>query len=121
MITKFLLTALIIIAAVMYLRHRSTQGGASVRPQPPAPPAWYWRLLPAGLLLAALLVSAGMFWVQWQDEHRIYVARVIDTRTGEVSTYSVYRDAVHGRSFETIDGRSITLADVERLEVVDTP
>lgn len=117
MITKILLTALIIIAVVLYFRRRTA---ARVPPQRAAGErtAWYWRLLPAGLLLAALAVSAVMFWMEWREEHRIFTARVIDTRSGEVTTYLVYRDAVQGRTFETVDGRTVTLADVERLELV---
>lgn len=119
MLTKILLTALVIIAVVLYLRRRTAAGTAQRGMQ--AAPAGYWRLLPAGLLLAALVVSAVMFWLEWQDEHRVFTARVIDTRTGDVTTYSVYPGAVRGRTFETVDGRSVTLADVERLELVSTP
>lgn len=116
MITKILLTALIIIAVALYFRRRTAmrvQGEAGGRADAP----WYWRLLPAGLLLVALVVSAAMFWLEWREEHRIFTARVIDTRSGEVTTYLVYRDDVQGRTFTTVDGRTVTLADVERLEL----
>lgn len=119
MITKILLTALIIIAVTVYFRHRTaTRVPATASSKGPRP--WFWRALPAALLFSALLVSAVLFWVQWQDEHRIFTARVIDTRNGQVTTYSVYRDDVHGRSFQTVDGRTVTLADVERLELVQS-
>lgn len=116
MITKILLTALIIIAVALYFRRRTAMRvPASAGAQSGSP--WYWRLLPAGLLAAALVVSAAMFWLEWREEHRIFTARVIDTRTGEITTYLVYRDDVEGRTFTTVDGRTVTLADVERLEL----
>lgn len=117
MITKFLLTALIVIAVALYFRRRTAARvqGAGQNAQPASP--WYWRVMPAGLLLAALVVSATLFWVEWRDQHRIFTARVIDTRSGEVTTYLVYRDGVQGRTLTTVDGRTVTLADVERLEL----
>lgn len=117
MITKILLTALVIIGVALYFRQRTAQRvRASTGAGPQASP-WYWRLLPAALLLAALLVSAAMFWLQWREEHRVFTARVIDTRSGTVTTYLVYKDDVQGRTFTTVDGRTVTLADVERLEL----
>lgn len=117
MITKILLTALIIIAVVMYFRRRTAMRVPAAESDGRIASPWYWRLLPAALLLAALGVSAVLFWIEWREEHRIFTARVIDTRTGAVTTYLVYRDGVQGRTLETVDGRTVTLADVERLEL----
>lgn len=117
MITKILLTALIIIAVVMYFRRRTAMRVPAAESDGRTASPWYWRLLPAALLLAALGVSAVLFWIEWREEHRIFTARVIDTRTGAVTTYLVYRDGVQGRTLKTVDGRTVTLADVERLEL----
>ena len=43
--------------------------------------------------------------------------RVINANTGEGVTYQARREDVAGRSFRTLDGRRITLADVERMEL----
>ena len=120
MITKILFTALIIIGVLLYTRRRAGQRGNRRRAQPAreAPP-WYVRMVPAALLLGLLAAAAFTLWLQWQDAHRIFTARVIDTRTGEVRTYAVYADEVRGRRFTTVDGRVITLADVERMELVE--
>ncbi len=76
-------------------------------------------MAPAGALLAVLGVSAFVFWLEWEAKHQIFTVRVIDTRSSEVRQYAVYRDGVHGRRFRTIDGRSVTFADVERMELVE--
>ncbi len=116
MVTKLLLTILLVIGALLIARQRaSARRPAPTSTTPRAP--WYWRLIPAALLLVLLSVGALVFWLQWQESHRIFTVRVIDTRSGEVRTYPVYRDDVHGRAFRTIDGIDVTLADVERMEV----
>lgn len=118
MITKILLTALIVIAVAMYFRRRTAMRVRADEAHRGAVMSWPWRILPGALLLTALLVGAGMFWLEWREAHQLYLARVIDTRTGQVTTYEIYRDQVQGRSFQTVDGRTVTLADVERLEIV---
>lgn len=122
MLTKLLLTALVVIGALLYARHKGARrGGAASARAPQTPPPWYVRMIPAALLLALLAAATLTFWLHWQDTHRLFTARVIDTRSGEVRTYAVYRNDVEGRHFTTIDGREITLADVERLELVEGP
>ncbi|MBF0446784.1 MAG: hypothetical protein HQL67_01140 [Magnetococcales bacterium] len=53
-------------------------------------------------------------WIQGQIQVRI---RVINAETGQVALYDAPKGLVHGRSFTTADGRRVTLADVERMEV----
>jgi len=119
MLTKVLFTILVIAAVMMYVRHRSAARlpDPGARGTPRSERAW--RLLPGLLLLATLGVGALVFWLEWQEEQRIFTARVIDTRSGEVRNYLVYRDGVRGRRFTTIDGRTVTLADVERMELIE--
>ena len=119
MITKILFTAMVIVAVLVYARHRTARRDPGRPAEPPAPAPWYWRLMPAGLLAAALAAGSLVFWLEWQDEHRLFTVRVIDTRSGEVRTYPVYRDDVEGRRFTTVDGRQVTLADVERMELIE--
>jgi len=119
MLTKVLFTILVIVAVVLFVRYRTAarvpaQGRASE-----APPAWYWRALPAVLLLAALGSAVLVFWLDWREEQRVFTVRVIDTRSGDVRSYLVRRGDVHGRRFTTVDGRTVTLADVERMELME--
>lgn len=120
MITKILFTALVVVLVLLFSRHKAgrRRGGTPGRGPAQAPPR-YVRLIPAALLLGLMAIGALTLWFEWQDAHRIFTARVIDTRTGEVRTYAVYRDDVEVRRFRTIDGRVVTLADVERMELVE--
>lgn len=121
MLTKILITLLVIVGAALTLRGRM-EGRPGVRAQrrpaaTPKPPL-HLRLLPYGLVAAALLIGALFYWMEWREEHRLFTVRVIDTRSGEIRNYPVYRHQVKGRSFETVDGRVVQLADVERMELV---
>ncbi len=61
--------------------------------------------------------SVLYFFNQWWDANRIVVVKVIDSTTGRAVEFEAYNGDIDGRSFRTTDGRKITLAAVERLEV----
>ncbi len=71
-------------------------------------------------LLFIMLSGAGYYLFQtWFDGSRIISVRVINSNTGSVSSYEVRKgDVIAGKStFVTVDGRTVTLAAVERLEM----
>ncbi len=124
MLTKILFTVLIIIGAIIYVRIRARNRAlapmAPPLPRPVAPErprlAYYLAL---GLLVI-LLSGAGYYLFQmWFDASRIITVRVINSNTGSVASYQVYKgDVAAGKStFLTIDGKTVTLAAVERLEM----
>jgi hypothetical protein len=78
-------------------------------------------MLPIGLVALLIAITGGYLYLEWADAHEEVIIRVVNTRTGDASTYLARKKDVHGRSFETIDGRVITLADVERMELVGSP
>jgi len=120
MITKILLTIAIIMGLVMYLRRRSSTGAvnrtASRTPQRQVEP-----IIPRGILYIfialMLLSSAVIFYYNWQKSYRIITVRVINTQSGHMDEYQVRRGEVDGRKFETINGKVVILADVERMEI----
>jgi hypothetical protein len=121
MFMKLLLTALVIGGAILALRLRG-QGAPAIRagrptPRPPAPRSPLPRLAAYGLMVI-MLGAAGLYlYHQWRDAYQVVTVRVIDTRSGNTMVYQAYKGDVTGRSFETVDGRSVTLAEVERLEL----
>ncbi|GAB6042774.1 hypothetical protein [Endothiovibrio diazotrophicus] len=120
MLTKILITLLVIVGAAVTLRNRMEgrpgvrEAARAERPKPPL----HLRLLPYGLVLSALAIGALFYWMDWQEAHRLFTVRVTNTQNGEVRSYPVYRDDVHGRSFQTVDGRVVELADVEHMELL---
>lgn len=124
MISKILFTAAII-ALVYWLAKNRTQRTRDVqaREAPRAParqlPAASRapRLLAYGLLIIMLSGSLGFIYLQWRDRYQIISIRVINTNTGGSVNYQARRGDVEQRSFETLDGRRVVLAAVERMEL----
>jgi hypothetical protein len=124
MLTKILFTALIILGAIIYIRVRSRKRALAPmapplpRPVTPERPrlAYYLAL---GLLLIMLSGTGYYLFQMWFDDSRIISVRVINSNTGSVTSYEVRKgDVVAGKStFHTVDGRTVTLAAVERLEM----
>jgi hypothetical protein len=119
MVTKIIFTLLIIIGAFWMLKRRSSGVAArqQINPDPNALKLSDLRIGAYLFIILMVLVSAVMLYRQWQDSSREVTVRVINTQTGESVTYQAHYGDVDGRSFRTLDGRSVTVADTERIEL----
>ena len=122
MITKILFTIAIIATVILLSRHLS--GRNRDRQQVPravaaAPPRSSTPLRVAAFAVIGLLIGATALWLllEWRSAHEILRVRVINSATGSASVYEAYRRDIERRSFRTVDGRRVNLAEVERLEV----
>lgn len=70
------------------------------------------------LVLSTTITAGGMIYSYWRESTRLVEIRVLDVETGKKTVYEALKGDVHGRLFITRDGRKITLADVERMEMV---
>lgn len=121
MITKILLTALIILAALTFIRYKNSQHRAQdrVRQAELAADRRTAMFIAITLVVLTLLLSGGIYYWHWQDEHRIFTVQVINSHSGAEQSYQVYQSEIDGRRFRTIDGRLINLSDSERMEVLE--
>lgn len=123
MIWKLLLTALVIAGAVLTMRargQRMEQVAAAEAANRPAADSPNLRLIKmaAAILVVLMVLGAGFYlYHQWQDAYQVVTVRVIDSRSGKEVTYQAYKGDVEGRTFLTTQGRQVTLAEVERLEL----
>jgi hypothetical protein len=117
MISKILFTLAVIAGVVLLvkLRRRQPQATASV----PDETAQGFRWLALFAVALILIGSAFFIWQTWRDASEVLVLRVVDTRSGQVTEYRAYRNDIEDRVFRTLDGRRISLAETERLEVLD--
>ena len=125
MIFKILLPA--IVGMLIYFLGKSharrARLPASVAPalQPIMTVRAKWRSsfqLAAYLLLGmALLATVWVVYDGWQSAQKPVEVRVIHVQTGATAVYQALQGQVHGRTFQTLDGRQVRLADVERMEV----
>ena len=117
MISKILFTLAVIAAVILLVKIRRRPV-----PQPSQAPdetAQGFRWLALAAVGLMIIGSAIFIWQSWRDASEVLVLQVVDTRTGQVTEYQAYRNDVDDRVFRTVDGRRISLAETERLEVRD--
>ncbi len=121
MISKILITALVIFAALLFLRHKNRHVQHLHQQQQAEQAADRRRAMTiaVSLVVLTLLVSAGIYTWHWQQDHQIVTVRVINSHSGVMQRYQVYRADLDGRHFRTIDGVEIHLSDAERMEVIE--
>ncbi len=120
MITKILFTAVVILAALTFIRHQnshSRQQALAQEAQQAAAERRTAMFIAIALVALTLAISTGIYYWHWQEEHRIFSVQVINSHSGAVQSYDVYQSDIDGRSFRTIEGRLINLSDSERMEV----
>ncbi len=126
MFTKILLTVGVIVAVALYLRARDAAeddspagpSGAGTSGAAARKPAAANHRLTAIVLLALLGLGGIFFYLRWSEAQRLVTLRVVNSSTGTVIEYQAFANQLDGRTFVTADGRRITLADVERMELL---
>lgn len=121
MFMKLFLTALVIAGAVIAIRIRKRPPAGRVpalsRPADHPSGSTLPKMMAYATVIAMLAGSGVYFYFQWKDAYQVVSVRIIDTRSGREAVYQAYKGDVDGRSFKTTDGRIVTLAEVERLEL----
>ncbi|MCB1758960.1 MAG: antitermination protein NusG [Gammaproteobacteria bacterium] len=122
MLMKILLTTLVIIGALMVLRMRSKSRHdgtlpATSRATGGGPPNHFPKVAAYGALAIMLLGCSVFVYYQWQATWRVVTVRVVNAGTGSEALYTAYKRDVAVRSFVTTDGRTVNLAEVERMEL----
>ncbi|MBF0134671.1 MAG: hypothetical protein H7833_06430 [Magnetococcus sp. DMHC-1] len=75
--------------------------------------------LPFVVAAIVILLTAILLYRSWQDQTKVLKIRVVNAGNGQTTFYEARKKQVHARTFQTLDGRSVTLADVERMEVIE--
>lgn len=126
MLGKILLTIIVVLLALVWIRKLREQErrearqapGAAAPPQRTAEPLNDFRF--AAYLFLVLMLGSGsyLYYVRWEDDHSLVT--VILHRDGERSpvTYQVLKSELGNRAFTTIDGVRVTVASSERMEVI---
>ncbi len=118
MLTKLLFTALIIAGAIFAARHQRQPERSSGTRKPAATPAVSPRYIAYGIVVIIVATTGVLSFFQWQDTQTVITIRVINSRTGENTTHQAHKGRLGTRSFETLDGRMVTVADVDRIEII---
>lgn len=122
MIGKLLLTLAVLLGAygVLRVRWRANRIESGTVPGLDRPhgsdSSWQTMRLAASLLIAIMAVGSALYLAQgWFEDQEVVQVQVINANTGRITLYESRRGSVEGRQFQTLDGRTIRLADVERM------
>ena len=122
MFGKILLTVVVILGAYLVIRARLRHDREPVaappsRPLVPLIPSEILKTIAYGLV--AVMVAGSLLWLylDYQSGREVVRVRIINATTGSVTTYEARRADVQDRRFITLDGRPVTLADVDRMEL----
>lgn len=120
MIGKILFTTLIVFLVYLVLRSRGRGIAAPrTRTTEAAARAVSPRLVAYVFLGVAVVTGSVVYYLEWLEDQQVVTIRVINSRTEEVATYQAHRGKIRGRRFETLDGRDVSVAEVERLEMFE--
>ena len=118
MFTKLLFTALVVAGVYALYRVRSRTGPQLAKPDNPADNR-FGRLVSYGFVGVLIMISAIAYYFHWQSQQQVVSVRVLDSGSGNLTTYQVYRHSLEGRHLRTVDGRTVRLGTRERLEILD--
>ena len=133
MLSKFLLTLAVIIAAFLVLRQRKLSTSAAAKPRSnvdagkaskasniePKNDSLSADMRMAAYMFLVLMVGLGatMYYFRWQDDHHILTISLHRDNLSAPVIYQVYKFQLQDRSFVTIDGTVVNVASSERMEV----
>ncbi|ACA87085.1 hypothetical protein [Shewanella woodyi] len=113
MLTKILITALIIVGALFYLRKPpasvKSQGTSKLGQQ------MMFRYLVYGLIATSLLASGGYWYWNWQDGNQVVSVTIVSPLEESSETYQVRKKDILANEITTLDGLSIRLSNQERV------
>lgn len=131
MLGKLLLTLLVIAVAAVFLRERKQasqrqlDNRRSLSGQSPVvsnkPESSDLRTAAYMFLVLMLGVGGLLYFLRWQDDHVLLTVTLFNNTGAAPVTYQVFQYQMSSRSFITIDGIQITVADNERMEVTGLP
>ena len=126
MLTKILITLLIIVGTVVFVRYKKAQDQAAlnrhtsrtitIQPEEESESQANIKFIAIGVLSLTLLTGTVMLFLDWQDDHRLYDIKIINPQTGNVDTYQAYKKDLRGRTFTSITGQQVAVSEMERLE-----
>jgi hypothetical protein len=128
MLGKLLITTAVVLAVYLALRargpdsqgdHAQESAARSGKPSLFNPGAIK---LTAYALLATMLIGSAFYVVQsWQQRRQVVRVDVVNPYNGRVQSFEARRGDVDDRTFLTLDGRRIRIAETERLVIGASP
>ena len=130
MIGKILLTLAVMALAYLMARLNPKAKGDKSKSAPPKITADYQKKSPDSkmhddlriacyfFLFFMAIVGGALYYYRWLDDHQLITVRLYSADQVGQASYAVYKYQLADRSFTTVDGRVITVADSDRMEII---
>jgi len=120
MLTKILLTLLVIVGALWFASSQRGESRQRVLVIASKEEQQKKQMLRRGayiFMVIMVLAASAMIYIEVSDSYATVTVHVINTQTGARTSYQARRDDIQTKSFTTLEGRSVYVAGVERIEV----
>lgn len=121
MILKILFTLSIIVAIVIYLRIKNASvTSPATRSLQKKEPTENEKMFRQGayLFLVFMVISAlVVMYFELGERYATVRVHVINTQTGERTSYQAEQQHIKSDHFKTLKGRTVFVADIERIEI----
>jgi len=123
MVTKVLLTLLVIVVAYLYLKRRvaATKSRPRVTESEHRSADMPVRAIAILFLLVSFTLTVGFFVYRWIDGNQLLRITLISPQSSEPVYYQVHKSALQERTFTTTDGQIIRIGAQDRLEIEAIP
>ncbi|MGX9460775.1 hypothetical protein ACWXWU_05950 [Shewanella sp. A14] len=118
MLTKILITILVILGATVYLRSgrgRKVSSNAAITTAEKAP--FFSRMIIYTMIAVSMLASAGYWGWGWYDDNTVVEVTITSPIEAMTTSYKVRKKDIEAQRITTIDGIQIRLSNQERLTV----
>ncbi|WP_299797006.1 hypothetical protein [uncultured Shewanella sp.] len=115
MLTKILVTLLVIAGALFYIR----KPARAVRAEKTADVGKQilFKYVVYGLIAFSLLASSGYWYWNWQDGNQIVDVTIVSPNIATSEVYQVRKKDIGNNMLTTVDGISIRLSNQERVVI----
>ena len=119
MLTKILVTLLVIAGALFYIRKPSATREKETAAQ--LGQRMIMRYVLFGLVSVSLLASAGYWYWSWLDGAKIVEVTIVSPIAESNAIYQVYKRDIKADEITTVDGINIRLSNQERVIIATVP
>ncbi|MCT8985400.1 hypothetical protein [Shewanella phaeophyticola] len=117
MLTKILITVLVILGAVVYLRRGRNRNVKYTRTIEIEKPPLLSKIAIYSMIAVSMLATAGYWGWGWYDDNTIVEVTISSPIEAMTASYKVRKKDIEDQRITTIDGIQIRLSNQERLTV----
>ena len=120
MLTKIILTLLVIVGCFWFASSKRTQNRQPLLVVASKKEQQRKAILQRGVYLfmfIMVIAAAAMIYLEVSDRYTTVTVHVINTQTGLINSYQARREDINASSFTTVEGRKVYVAGIERIEV----